>query len=205
MINEFRNALAAVLIHEGGKADDPHDPGGKTNQGITQGTFTAFLHTIGKPSRDVFTMTDDERDTIYNIQYWDTVWGDRQPPGLGYVLFDGAVNSGVKRSVKWLQISLGEKYVIGEIDGIMGLHTLSATMRHPDHRALIYGICFHRLKFLQSLKTFPRFGKGWARRVEEVQHTGQAWARGETGPTILWQGDGTQAKGYRARAVRGRE
>jgi lysozyme family protein len=38
-----------------------------------------------------------------------------------------------------------------------------------DPAALIELYCAKRLEFLQSLKTFEVFGKGWSRRVAEVK------------------------------------
>jgi lysozyme family protein len=38
------------------------------------------------------------------------------------------------------------------------------------------------LKFLQALKTWNTFGKGWAKRVAHVQERGQCWAMGSVGP-----------------------
>jgi len=38
-----------------------------------------------------------------------------------------------------------------------------------DPRALVTAICDERLHFLQSLKTWPVFGRGWSRRVAEVK------------------------------------
>ena len=40
MQTNFERCLSEVLQHEGGWADDPHDPGGATMRGITIGTFT---------------------------------------------------------------------------------------------------------------------------------------------------------------------
>ncbi len=38
-----------------------------------------------------------------------------------------------------------------------------------DVPALIGALCDGRLTFLRALTTWPRFGKGWSRRVEEVR------------------------------------
>jgi lysozyme family protein len=38
-----------------------------------------------------------------------------------------------------------------------------------DPERLIELYCAKRLEFLQSLKTFETFGKGWSRRVAEVK------------------------------------
>lgn len=180
---EFKNALKLVLVHEGGKVDDPRDPGGRTNQGVTQGSYNNYLDSKGRKSRDVYKMTHEERDEIYKRRYWDTVKGDDLPPGIGYVIFDGAVNSGPAQSVKWVQRSLMNHYP-GKVDGIMGMLTVEAIKGVNDHDALVAAICARRLDFLDNLKTWKTYGKGWSRRVASVKATGQAWANGSVGPKV---------------------
>lgn len=192
MKQEFKKALERVLVHEGGKVDDPQDPGGRTNQGVTQKSFNAYLSLKGEKPRDVFTMKNSERDEIYKRRYWDAIEGDKMPPGLGYVLFDGAVNSGAAQSVKWLQRALGPRCK-GKIDGQLGPLTLHAIKETNDHDALIEAICIRRMDFLDNLKTWKRFGKGWTRRVENVKQTGQAWAMGSVGPPVEYI-EGAEAK-----------
>ncbi|MBK3400687.1 putative peptidoglycan-binding domain-containing protein, partial [Methylobacterium ajmalii] len=92
------------------------------------------------------------------------------PPGLGYALFDFAVNSGKKRAVIGLQRALK----IAD-DGALGPLTLAAVATHKP-ADLIDALCDGRLAFLRALSTWPRFGKGWARRVEEVRKAALAMA-----------------------------
>jgi lysozyme family protein len=180
---EFAKAMKPVLVHEGGKVDDPRDPGGRTNQGVTQSTYNLYRKSIGKKPTDVYNMTNVERDAIYKKRYWDVVEGDQLPPGLGYVLFDGAVNSGPSQSVKWVQRAMGTRYT-GKVDGQMGLMTLEAIAAFPDHDRLIAAVIERRLAFLKNLRTWGTYGKGWKRRVESVLATGQAWAAGSVGPKV---------------------
>ena len=103
----FPKALPRILVYEGGKVDDPRDPGGRTNKGITQTTFNAWCREQGLPQVDVYTITNDEVASIYKYKFWDVVRGDDLPCGLDLVVFDGAVNSGPGQSGKWLQRALG--------------------------------------------------------------------------------------------------
>lgn len=185
MKTEFDKSLTRVLVHEGGKVDDPRDPGGRTNQGVTQKVFNAYLRSINKKERDVYTMKNTERDAIYKRRYWDAIDGDKLPPGVGYVLFDGAVNSGPMQSVKWLQRALGSRYS-GKIDGNMGLLTVDAVDAFPDHDKLVECICDRRMVFLKALKTWKTFKGGWTDRVANVEATGQAWAMGSVGPAVVF-------------------
>ena len=188
----FDRAIPHVLIHEGGKVDHPKDPGGRTNNGITQRVYNAWRSKSNLPPRDVYLIDDMEVAAIFRFQYWDAVMGDRLPEGVGYVVFDGAVNSGPKQSIKWLQRALGSLYT-GAIDGVMGTITLDAVAAYDDHDELIAKIIDRRETFLKALKTWPTFGKGWTRRIVQVEKAGQAWASGSVGPEPIFVGGNEKA------------
>ena len=173
--------MAVEYKFEGGKDDDPVDPGGRTNQGVIQREFSAWLRKNGRPNRDVFTMTDAERDQIYWENYGAKIMYNDLPPGVNVVILDGAINSGVSQGVKWVQRALGVSAT-----GIMGNITLQAILQYPDHDDLIAKILARREAFLRSLKTFWHFGKGWLSRTAQLRKIGQAWAMGSIGPAIVW-------------------
>ncbi len=180
MQNRFDECLKLVLVHEGLFSNHPSDPGGATMKGVTQRVYDGFRTSEGHPKRSVKELTDTELATIYRRQYWDSINGDDLPSGVDYVVFDGAVNSGVGQSIKWLQRALpGYK---GPIDGDIGAGTLGAIAVETDIDDLIDRICDRRLAFLKALKTWGTFGRGWARRVEGVRAGGKAMAEGRNAP-----------------------
>ncbi len=179
MKKNYAKALKAELVYEGGKVDDPRDPGGRTNQGIIQRVYNAFRIGQGQPIKDVYDMAPLERDTIYKRQYWDVIKGDELPSGVDLVVFDGAVNSGCAQSIKWLQRAVGLT-----ADGHLGMVTLEKVLEQEDADALIEKICAARLDFLDNLKTWKTYGKGWSARVRNVKAIGQAWAYGSVGPAV---------------------
>ncbi|MBX3506865.1 MAG: glycoside hydrolase family 108 protein [Parvibaculum sp.] len=187
-IENFQKALDKALVHEGGKVDDPRDPGGRTNQGVTQRVYDGYRQRIGLPKRDVYLMTPAERDAIYKRQYWDVIRGDDLPPGVDYFVFDGAINSGPLQSVKWIQRALGTV----KVDGHLGDATLGAIMAHGDHDMLIADAAERRMTFLRALKTWKTFGNGWTRRVDQVERVSQAWAMGSVGPEVSWVPEGNR-------------
>lgn len=164
----------AEMVYEGGRVDDPKDPGGRTCWGVTQRVYNGWRRARGLPIKDVWQIEGKEVLDIYKTNYWDKVWGDRLPHGLDVVVADGAINSGVAQSVKWLQRALGTV----RVDGIMGDATLKACEAYGDINALIRAVCQRRMAFLQSLKTYKRFGRGWSARVGQVQKMGIAFADG---------------------------
>lgn len=177
----WKDAMKIELRFEGGKDDDPVDPGGRTNQGVIQREFSAWLRKNGKPNRDVFTMTDVERDTIYWENYGAKIRFNELPPGIDIVIADGAINSGPSQSVKWVQRALNLA-----ADGSLGNVTLQAIIDHPNHDVLIAKIIERREAFLRSLKTFWHFGKGWISRTQQLKKIGQSWAMGSVGPEVVW-------------------
>lgn len=180
---DFAKSMPRVLAYEGGYSNHPRDPGGVTLEGIIQRVYDGYRDNEGlerQPLTAAMRGTAEwirERDEIYRRQYWNKVRGDALPPGVDFVVFDGAVNSGPGQSVKWLQRALGI-----DADGVIGEATIAAVNAHPDHDALIADICARRMAFLKQLKTFDAFGVGWTRRVSNVKATGQAWASGSVGP-----------------------
>lgn len=180
--NNFDKALAAVLKHEGGYVNHPRDPGGATNFGIIQRTYDAHRRRRGLTPRAVKSIVKEEVREIYRTQYWDAIRGDDLPAGIDFVVFDGAVNSGPAQSVKWLQRSLSG--YAGRIDGVIGAQTLAALDAHANHDQVVSLATGRRLAFMQALRTWDAFGKGWSRRVAQVRATGHAWAMGDVGPVI---------------------
>lgn len=163
MESNYKPSLDLVLQHEGGYVNDPQDPGGATNKGVTQAVYDAWRRAQGLPSRSVASIGDAEVGSIYKNNYWDRVMGDELPSGVDYSVFDFAVNSGVNRAARYLQRAVG----VAD-DGKIGPKTLAA-VKVKDPQSIIDAICEDRLTFLQHLPTFPRFGGGWTRRVAEVE------------------------------------
>lgn len=172
--DRFPRAFALLAVHEGGYADNSADPGGATMKGVTHRTYDAHRRRRGQTTRDVRQITDAEVETIYRNQYWNAVRADDLPGGVGYCVFDAAVNSGPGQAVKWLQRIIGAK-----VDGVVGDETISKTREAAPHK-LIDRYCDMRLAFMKRLKHWSTFKNGWTRRVKEVRDQSKDWAAGVT-------------------------
>lgn len=192
----FAACERTVLVYEGGKVDNPKDPGGRTNQGVIQRVYDGWRRRKGLAVRSVYEMEAPERDDIYRKQYWDAVRGDELPAGVDLAVYDGAVNSGPTQAIKWLQRALGIA-----ADGHLGEATMRALEECTDIEGLVRRICARRLAFLQALRTWPTFGKGWARRVAAVQRASLALADGAVDRPIEPIGNAGEAKGRIADAA----
>lgn len=132
----FNRSLKLVLKDEGGYSNDKNDPGGATMWGITHIDYDAYRKRRGQHVQDVRRMTTAERDDIYRSKYWTGARCDDLPDGVDYVVFDGAVNSGVAQSVKWLQRAISGIVVDGHAGDVT---VTSANDDDPAH--LITSIC----------------------------------------------------------------
>lgn len=165
MKDNFEAALKAILHHEGGYVNHPADPGGMTNLGVTKRVWEEWVgHEVDE--KTMRNLTPEIVGPMYKVKYWDKIKGDDLPTGVDYVVFDAAVNSGPGRAAKWLQACVGV-----EPDGGIGPKTLAAVNAF-DANQLIEDYAKRRLSFLMDLQTWDTFGKGWNRRVAEVQKTG---------------------------------
>ena len=164
MQQNFEKSLIELLKHEGGYVNHPSDPGGRTNLGVTQAVWEDWIdRTVTE--ENMRALTPAKVAPLYKEMYWDRVKGDKLPSGVDYLVFDAAVNSGVSRAAKWLQTTVG-----AVADGAIGEQTLKQVLL-TNPQMLIDKYSANRLAFLQRLETWPTFGKGWERRVREVQQT----------------------------------
>jgi lysozyme family protein len=156
------DSFAAVLKHEGGYVNNPRDPGGRTNLGVTQRAWEAYLNR-DVTETEMRALTPDIVKPFYKAMYWDKIKGDQLPVGVDYAAYDLAVNSGARRAAKYLQEIAGVF-----ADGIIGPKSIDA-IEALDPEQTIEVLCDMRLNFLKRLTTFDTFGKGWSRRVAEVK------------------------------------
>lgn len=152
----FDQAFERLIGHEGGYVNHPSDPGGETMYGIT--LRVARQNGYQGAMRD---LPLSEAKRIAKVAYWDSCRADDLPPAVRFDVFDTAYNSGVDMSVKLLQRALGVKD-----DGDFGPKTLAAAQAMDPER-LMARFNGWRLDFLNDLKTWPSFGRGWTQRVAE--------------------------------------
>lgn len=158
--------LAVTLPHEGGYTRDTRDPGnwtgGKVGVGELKGTNMGIAaHSY--PHLDIKNLTQADVIPIYEHNYWAPVRGGDLPFGVDLAVFDYGVNSGTGRAAKELQRVVGAK-----VDGKIGNETVKATIM-ADGKKTIKSICARRLSFMQSLKIWETFKRGWSRRVADVE------------------------------------
>ena len=162
MQSNWSNAFALMLKSEGGYVNNPADPGGMTNLGVTKSTWENW---VGRESdeAEMRGLTPEKVEPLYKKKYFDAVRGDELPMGLDYLMFDFAVNAGAGRAIKTLQTAVGVTP-----DGGFGPMTMAAVLA-VDPVELIERFSQAKKDFYRSLTTFSTFGKGWLNRVADVK------------------------------------
>ena len=166
----FRACMSVVFSNEGGFVNNPADPGGATNMGITHATLGSWRNE-DVTEQDVRNLTKEEAMRIYEARYWLPNRCDQMAPGVDLAVLDFAVNSG--RAISQIQKKIGVT-----ADGAVGPQTL-ATLALFDPADLVERICDLRLVYLRSLGAWPDFAKGWTARVAKVRTIGLKMARGQ--------------------------
>ncbi|KAI98986.1 hypothetical protein CN11_03260 [Haemophilus influenzae] len=150
----FKQIFDRLIGHEGGYVDDPRDPGGETNWGVTKRTAQANGYTGAMK-----TMTRQQAYEIYRRAFWLRYNCEQMPDAVAYQFFDAAVNHGVGNASRMLQ-----RAVNVADDGIIGNMTIAA-IKKMAISDVIMRLNAERLEFYCKLGTFATFGKGWVRRV----------------------------------------
>lgn len=149
-MTRFLECLDVILDLEGEPTNDPRDPGGLTKFGISKRSH---------PSVDIMNLTKEEAADIYRREYWNPIHGDALPAGLDLLVFDSAVNQGVKPAVLMLQLAAG-----AQGDSVMGSETLAAVNRKPKEEVAIM-FAARRAKRYAVNPNVGIYGTGWYKRL----------------------------------------
>lgn len=164
--------IASVLAIEGGYVNNPKDPGGATNHGVTQAV--ARQHGYTGDMRNLPRQTAEDiyrKDYITKLGYEPFL---ELSPAVAEELVDSAVNAGPARSSRWLQVSLnalnrgGLDYSDIIVDGQVGPATIRAYENLMKRRGSLKA-CQMVVKLLDaqqaqhylSLTNLETFMPGW--------------------------------------------
>ena len=158
-----------IVAREGGYVNDPDDPGGATNHGVTIGTLRRLGEDVEGDGRvtesDVRRLGRERAVEIFVEHYFARPKISRLPQALHASVFDMYVNAGAN-AVRILQRLLNEMGAALVVDGIIGPKTIAAADRcaraAPDHIADAYGIA--RRNYYYALADRRPSSRKYARR-----------------------------------------
>jgi lysozyme family protein len=168
MSSKFNRALAYVLENEGVDSDHPADAGGRTRYGITEATARRHGYDVRK-------LTKAQAATIYRRDYWR--YEAIADEALSIKVFDFAVNAGVERANKLLQIACNDLGSCLTVDGVLGPKSLLAInslkawdlmKRFAERQAEYYE------EIVRKNPSQKVFARGWQLRAARVPITIEA-------------------------------
>lgn len=172
-----------IVAREGGFVNDPDDPGGATNFGVTIHTMRRLGLDLDRDgdvdTGDVRALSRGQAVAIFIDHFYRRPGIAGLPEALHASVFDMYVNAGAN-AVKILQRLLREMGEAVDVDGVIGPQTQAAAARAaqaaPDHIADAYGIA-RRNYYLALADARPASRKfarsrsggkgGWIRRAED--------------------------------------
>lgn len=160
---------AAIVAREGGYVNDPDDPGGPTNHGVTLQTLRGLRRDLTGDglidTRDVQALGRAEAQRIFIAHFFERPGIDRLASPIQPSVFDMYVNTGAN-AVRILQRLLGEMRIEVAVDGLIGPQTIAATQQAldaaPDHFVDAYGIA--RRNYYYALADARPASRKYARR-----------------------------------------
>lgn len=181
-MSNFESAVKVVLKHEGGWVNNPNDPGGATNFGISL-RFLAehpelgdFDHDGDVDSEDIRNMKVEDAKMVYKKEWWDKFkYESIVDQTLATKIFDMSVNMGAKRAHILVQTALNKAFGLKlSVDGVLGPATFSVINNCTDdtEQTLMTSICDEQWGFYQRLiagkPSLGVFSKGWKNRAYEL-------------------------------------
>ena len=161
-MDNFDRAFQIIVGEEAGYVNNPDDPGGETNWGVTAQTLKAAIaQGLLPPTTTVKTLTQDQAKIVYRALYWNPIKGDQIAYPLCVFVMDSAINQGVQPAIKMMQRALNRAQ-----DGVLGHDTMDAAAKAtPWHSARF--MTFRDYRY-HSTRNFDKFGEGWITRLFEV-------------------------------------
>lgn len=148
------------------------DNGGPTNFGCTIPFITDYWAKLGRlgtvTETSIRQLTAAEADEAYELLIWNPLNCGFMPAGVGYAVFDAAVNSGAHQAALWLQRIVGVS-----VDGHLGQQTIAA-VHAADPITLIKEMAKARARLMLGMNnTIEETNeKGWVVRLIDVTANG---------------------------------
>jgi hypothetical protein len=147
-VNVFEKALEFALQWEGGFVNDPDDPGGATNYGVTLRTLRDAGYDIdGDGDVDVDDIRNLDLGTvakIYREKYWNVINADSLDNSLAIAAFDTAINCGAGRVNRWLN-------------------------QCDDWQDMLNLRNIHYLTIIKKNPVLKKYQRGWMNRVNDLK------------------------------------
>lgn len=170
-MQSVQDIAADIVRREGGYVNDPNDPGGATNHGVTIHTLRRLgldLTGDGKvDAADVRQLSETQAVRIFMRHYFEAPGIGRLPAPLQATVFDMYVNAG-SNAIRILQRLFNAMRIDVAVDGVIGPLTVKAAeaamAAAPDYLVDAYGIA--RRNYYYALADGRAASRRYARRQD---------------------------------------
>lgn len=150
-----------MLSYEGGYTNDPADPGGETNFGISKKSY---------PDLDIKNLSREQAIEIYYRDFWQKYrYCELQDEDIASKVFDLSVNMGPGIAHAHLQFAvMFSSMMTLRVDGIIGPKTIKAVNTHPVPTLLLAKLKLRAVKYYADLGLDTgkvKYLRGWIYRA----------------------------------------
>lgn len=146
MTSEAQKLIDVILENEGGYVNDPDDPGGETNFGISKRSY---------PDLIIPKLTKQDASDIYFADYYMALKCAELPNGLAMHVLDHGVNAGLASAREILGVA------VKATEGMVPMGHIFVCLFYADRRKRFY-------KQIGTGK-LEKYLRGWLNRVDRVQ------------------------------------
>ncbi|WP_341900184.1 glycosyl hydrolase 108 family protein [Fluviicola taffensis] len=183
---KFKAFLPTILKHEGGFVNNPADPGGATNKGITIATFQKYgesLLAIEPTLENLKKLTDEQAGLIYEQIYWNKLSGeDIKDVQVAYQYVDFYINAG-SNAIRTMQRTLNGLGKSVAVSGIMDRDILDA-INALNAEQVFNAFRSRRIQYYEHLvqkkPQMEQFLKGWKNRANSFVYSSGGMSEGRS-------------------------
>ncbi len=183
---KFKAFLPTILKHEGGFVNNPADPGGATNKGITIATFQKYgesLLAVEPTLENLKKLTDEQAGLIYEQIYWNKLSGEEiKDVQVAYQYVDFYINAG-SNAIRTMQRTLNSLGKPVPVTGIMDRDTLDA-INAVNGEQLFNAFRAKRIHYYERLvekkPQMEQFLKGWKNRANSFVYSPDGISEGKS-------------------------
>jgi lysozyme family protein len=191
----YKLILPSVAKFEGGLSSDPKDSCSKlrsdvidpknglgyhTNKGVCYSTWVSASKKLGFDSsgKAFVNMTQSQWESIIKELYWNPLNLDKvNSQAIAEILFQSNWGSGMGGAMTLVRFMQGKLNLAQT--GKMDTNTITKlndyTKTKTSETSLFKAIWQRRLEYLQSLKSFSTYGKGWTNRMNDLLNRGLSY------------------------------
>ena len=204
----YKLILPSVAKFEGGLSSDPKDSCSKlrsdiidpknglgyhTNKGVCYSTWVSASKKLGFDSsgKAFVNMTQSQWESIIKELYWNPLNLDKvNSQAIAEILFQSNWGSGMGGAMVLVRFMQGKLDIAqtGKMDENTITKLNNYTKTKTAETSLFKSIWQRRLEYLQSLKSFATYGKGWTNRMNDLLNRGLSYIgqnKGKIGVTAL--------------------